>query len=837
VALTIGSVSAVGSLAAQMGITATGQTLALSGQGGIGETSGIMITASSLSAVNITSGNIILDQGIAVGTFAASNTVGSTEFKDPGALTIGSVSAVGSLAAVTGITAPGQTVALSAVGGINETAGAPVAAGSLSLENTTSGNIIIDQGNAVGTLALSNTVGNTAFEDTVALTIGSVSSVGSLAAQTGITATGQTVALSGQGGISEAAGVAITATSLSAVNTASGDIVLNQGNTVPTFAGGNTAPGGKLVFVDSTALAIGTVPAVGSLGAVTGVTTAGGDLAMTTASGDLVVNSIVEITGGSGSITLTSAGNMTVNANAAADTTITNKGSGNLTLNVAQDLTLHEVNSGNTLPDIKVSGNGNIDIHVAGNILPGSPADAATQAMAGIILTNPMNSFRVDGQDPAAVKGVVLQPGNGFVIATGASQVSGIGPRVNSVDATTVSGGAVNIGTNGEVSLTLNLSRANESGLVSVSVNWGDGITTPYTFNVTGASQSVTVTHTYDNGFALTRPDSLGNQTAPIFVTVIVSIPHLTIDPTNVPAFTINGTTFQAATATALQFGLVPNASFYLTDQLQATERQIVRVVQEAVPLPVVPAFPQQPVLVLEQETFGGRVAKDTFGVPILQFIHPDGKSDPKQDQAELTLEQFRELLNKDLRSETWARFPDGHYRIVLKPTRESTTERVVLDVYVRQGKVVDFADLDDEPSRPPAEPESPAAAQPPGGDRSRLEGERPTIENLPAVSPEGPAFEEAASAAAGLPAATGIPPSEPADKDRAPAAQPAESRPLQGAAAIGAALALAGLRRRLEQQADAEQRRADARPLTKAGRLYSRLRRRAAELLNSAPE
>jgi hypothetical protein len=44
-------------------------------------------------------------------------------------------------------------------------------------------------------------------------------------------------------------------------------------------------------------------------------------------------------------------------------------------------------------------------------------------------------------------------------------------------------------------------------------------------------------------------------------------------------------------------------------------------------------------------------------------------------------------------------------------------------------------------------------------------------------------------------------------------------------------------LRRRLEQQADAEQRWADARPLTKAGRLYSRLRRRAAELLNSVPE
>ena len=93
VALTIGSVAAVGGIAKQDGITATGKIVALSGKGGITETVGDKITASSLSVVNITSGNVVLDQANAVTTFAATNTVGSTGFNDTIALTIGSVAA------------------------------------------------------------------------------------------------------------------------------------------------------------------------------------------------------------------------------------------------------------------------------------------------------------------------------------------------------------------------------------------------------------------------------------------------------------------------------------------------------------------------------------------------------------------------------------------------------------------------------------------------------------------------------------------------------------------------------------------------------------------------
>src|SRR4029077_20908549 len=123
------------------------------------------------SAANITSGDIILDQGNAVGTFASSNTVGNTAFKDTVALTIGSVSAVGGIAAQAGITATGKIVALSGKGGINETYGDSITASSLSVVNITSGNVVLDQGNTVGTFASSNTVGSIGFNDTTALTI------------------------------------------------------------------------------------------------------------------------------------------------------------------------------------------------------------------------------------------------------------------------------------------------------------------------------------------------------------------------------------------------------------------------------------------------------------------------------------------------------------------------------------------------------------------------------------------------------------------------------------------------------------------------------------------
>jgi hypothetical protein len=52
----------------------------------------------------------------------------------------------------------------------------------------------------------------------------------------------------------------------------------------------------------------------------------------------------------------------------------------------------------------------------------------------------------------------------------------------------------------------------------------------------------------------------------------------------------------------------------------------------------------------------------------------------------------------------------------------------------------------------------------------------------------------------------------------------------------VGAAIACEGLRRRWQQQNESDRQQAQSRPLTKAGRLYARLRRQAELPSNSDP-
>jgi hypothetical protein len=503
-------------------------------------------------------------------------------------------------------------------------------------------------------------------------------------------------------------------------------------------------------------------------------------------------------------------------------------GTGDIKLNVGSNLTMTEANGANTKPDIWTK-SGNILINVPNGTVNNSDYTGDLAATSHNIFTSdPRNQFFINGAAPAIGQFGAFNSNHSFIIKADDpdlnQQITGIGPLVKDVSVSAISS-AVNVDTHGTVSITLTLFRPNESG-IHYQVNWGDGKPTD---PATVVGSKVTFSHTYDPIFGATRPDANGDQTAPIFVTITLSNSHITFDPTNVAN----------PNATVIHFGLMPNSlTGFLTDQLQATERPNL-IVAESVPPPVPPpAFPQIVVLPLEEQTFGGRLVKDTFGVPILQFVHPDGSSHPMNDRAELTFEQFRELLNKDLRGETWARFPDGHYRILLKPTRESTTERVVLDVYVRQGKVIDFADLEEEPNQPPAQqqPAAPAVEQPEAGDQSRLDLAPPTIENPPTDWVAPTEFDQAQSVTVVLPAALETPPPRLAVKDPSQSARPVDIRRFEGASALGAGLALAGLRHRLEQESQVEQRRAAARPLTKAGRLYSRLRRRADEL-NSISE
>ena len=282
-----GSITLMGPLNAQ-------DSVALVATNNVTETgAGDTITAAGLLLIGGT-GTFALAQANAVGTLAGSFT-GTLNFNDTIALTVGTVFVtsglnsngnaitltvnagaslltIGTAANGQSITASGAIVDIQA-GGVTENTNAIITAASLRLQGT--GTFNLAQANAVGTLA-GNVTGALTFNDTIALTVGTVLAtsglnsngnaitltvnggaslltIGTAANGQSITATGAIVDIQA-GGVTENTNAIITASSLRLQGT--GTFTLAQGNLVGTLAGNFT---GALTFNDTIALTVGTV--------------------------------------------------------------------------------------------------------------------------------------------------------------------------------------------------------------------------------------------------------------------------------------------------------------------------------------------------------------------------------------------------------------------------------------------------------------------------------------------------------------------------------------------------------------------------------------------------
>ncbi|MDB5341692.1 MAG: hypothetical protein JWP89_69 [Schlesneria sp.] len=369
-------------------ITAGSGTVRIAAGGSVTESAGKTITANSVG-ITTTVGNITLDQNNTVGTFAASDSSsgGVITFVDTTGVTIGSVTADGSLFALTNgistsagdvtvsaagavtlnqsIAAAGATVRISAAGDVTEAAAAIVTGTALSVR-TTAGDILLTQANDVTTFAASNIAAGKVvkFQDANLFNVGAVGSNAYVAATTGVVTSNGDVTLKAGGAIginesinagsavvriaaggsmTEASGKTVTANSLG-VTTSTGNITLDQNNTVGTFAASNASVGGSVALVDTTGVSVGSVTADGSLFALTnGISTSTGDVTLS-ASGAVTLNQSIAAAGATvrisaaGSITEAAAATITA---AALGTRTT---SGNIVLTEANDVTTFAAN-------------------------------------------------------------------------------------------------------------------------------------------------------------------------------------------------------------------------------------------------------------------------------------------------------------------------------------------------------------------------------------------------------------------------------------------------------------------------------------------------------------
>ncbi len=359
------------------------------------------ITASGLGITNTTGGNVALTAGTNnLTTFAASNAfaTGTVSIADADGLTVGTIAGTASFngnAPLNGITtATGDAlvisgtggalavnqpinvgnaniIRLSSQGGITQNATGILTGLGLAAVNATAGNIILDQANAVGTFAASNTfaTGTIQLRSNIATTVGGVAgnpanfngglnlagvstasgdlairSDDTLALAQAVSAPAFTVRLSSNGGITQTAGGIITANSLGAVNVsaAAGSITLDQANVltavgaVPAdFAAFNAnTNASSITFVNTGAYNVGTVNVINNfIGTpaapftdIVGVSTAAanGDLTLISNTGGLLLGQAVNA--GTGIVRISSAG-----ANAGGVNAIGQSGNGVIT--------------------------------------------------------------------------------------------------------------------------------------------------------------------------------------------------------------------------------------------------------------------------------------------------------------------------------------------------------------------------------------------------------------------------------------------------------------------------------------------------------------------------
>jgi hypothetical protein len=257
----------------------------------------------------------------------------------------------------------------------------------------------------------------------------------------------------------------------------------------------------------------------------------------------------------------------------------------------------------------------------------------------------------------------------------------------------------------------------------------------------------------------------------------------------------------------------------------------------------------------------GGGATQSLLGIPYLKTLQPDGSVSGEATQ--LSFDNFRNLLSSDpdTRAAAYANLSlrDGHYQIVLKPEEGSTTERTVLDVYIRQGQPIDFADFEEDAGEAGGTPGQGAGGA--GGDQTRLAPAN-NSETRPGGAADVSLLENDSESFAGrlepvlladqiapvlldpvlltgrLQTQLAAPRLESSnEQERETADERSSLRTISQVPLIGAAIACEGLRRRWEQQTEVDRRQATSRPLTKAGRLYARLRRQAAQSLKTDSE
>ncbi|MFO1046083.1 MAG: hypothetical protein U0941_30260 [Planctomycetaceae bacterium] len=243
----------------------TTDAVRISTSGGVSQTASGTVTASEFGVRNSGTGNVVLDQGNLVTTFAASNSAngGTIQFTNASSLTVGTISSDGSLFASTdgitsntgnvtiitsgtmtigtgagqSISATGATVTLNAItGGIAESAGSIVNADKLLLQGA--GTFSLVESNTVGTLA-AGILGSLDYNDADDLSIGTVGATNGITTGDGLTA-GGSVTINAAGNltvdqaISTATGtggfISVTNATLNAALTAgAGNITLTGG--------------------------------------------------------------------------------------------------------------------------------------------------------------------------------------------------------------------------------------------------------------------------------------------------------------------------------------------------------------------------------------------------------------------------------------------------------------------------------------------------------------------------------------------------------------------------------------------------------------------------------
>jgi hypothetical protein len=324
----LGVASGSGGIAVGSSLTLGTGTLRLTTTGTITQTAGT-VTANT-AGLSAATGITLTQPTNNVTTLAGQTTAGNLAFTDTNGFTIGSVGATadGFHPAIAGLTASAGDVTLQSGGAVTQSAA--ITASGLSLQGS-GPYTLTNPVNDVTTLA-ANTTGTIQYRDANNLTVGSVGAIsgitpgnndaalttgGALTITQAINTGAGNLGLNASGAVTQAGAGTITANGLNLQGTGPYQLT-NVGNDVVTL-GGTTI--GTVQYTDASSLAVGAVPAVGTLPAAPGLTSTSGNISVTTTSGDVTIASV---TASTGSVAITAAGsvlsggagpNVTANAN------------------------------------------------------------------------------------------------------------------------------------------------------------------------------------------------------------------------------------------------------------------------------------------------------------------------------------------------------------------------------------------------------------------------------------------------------------------------------------------------------------------------------------------